>query len=561
MLVLIRKTRRRSLMKRHWTNEELAEHWTLSSKELDLVGDSKTDHTRLGAACLLKYFQHEGRFPAQKQDVPPIVIMHLAQQVGVIPEKIIPYDWEGRTIKAHRAAIRMFLGVHEATLADEETMVEWLCQQVLAEQRQEVALIASAYTYSKEQHIEPPTPGRVRRLVHTAIHRFDERLCATIMQRLPVETRTHLDALLTVMIPEAEVRKETMSTERDAQAEEGTEGTAEEPTPPRPQSALHFLKQDAGPVGLERVLQESTKLERIHQLGLPADLFAQISAKTLDRYRQRVAVEELQEVRRHPDPIRFTRLSAYCWRRRQEIVDTLVDLLMDVIHHMSTKAERRVEQAFIKDIKKVSGKTNLLFRLAEAVVDKPDGTIREVVFPVVSEQTLRDLVKEYKAGGSAYQQNVQKAMRGPYSKHYRRMVPVILKHLAFCSNTRRTNPSSRRWNCSKNMSMSPSPKPTSPAPRPFPSTTLYPPPGATWWSHAIQQARPDRSVASIMNYVCYKRSERKSAAKNCGSGMPIASAIPMTTCPKTLRANATPTMLPYASPRMSTSSSVDSSKR
>jgi hypothetical protein len=54
-----------------------------------------------------------------------------------------------------------------------------------------------------------------------------------------------------------------------------------------------------------------------------------------------------------------------------------------------------VEKAFVKDIKKVSGKTTLLFRLAEAAVDKPDGTIREVVFPVVSEQTLRDLVKEY----------------------------------------------------------------------------------------------------------------------------------------------------------------------
>jgi hypothetical protein len=183
-------------MKRHWTNEELAEHCTLSSKELDLVGDSKTDHTRLGAACLLKYFQHEERFPAQKQDVPPIVIVHLAQQLGVIPEKIIPYDWDGRSIKAHRAAIRTFLGVHEATLADEETMVEWLCQQVPAEQRQEEALIASVYTYCKELHIEPPTPDCVRRLVHTAIHRFDERLCATIMQRLSVETRTHLEVTL-----------------------------------------------------------------------------------------------------------------------------------------------------------------------------------------------------------------------------------------------------------------------------------------------------------------------------------------------------------------------------
>jgi TnpA family transposase len=419
-------------MKRHWTNEELAEHWTLSSKELDLIGDSKTDHNLLGAACLLKYFQYEGRFPAQKQDVPPIVIVHLAQQLGVIPEKIIPYDWDGRTIKAHRAAIRTFLDVHEATLADEEAVVEWLCQQVLAEQRQEDALIASVYTRCKDERIEPPTPDRVRRLVHTAIHRFDEQLCASIMQRLSTETRTHLDALLTVVIAEAEEREETMSTEQVAQAEEGREGTPEEPAPPRPQSALQALKQDTGPVGLERVLQEIEKLERIHQLGLPADLFAQVSAKTLDSYRQRIAVEELQEVRRHPDPIRFTLLSAYCWRRRQEIVDTLVELLMDVVHHLGTKAERRVEKAFVKDIKKVSGKTTLLFRLAEAAVDKPDGTIREVVFPVVSEQTLRDLVKEYKAGG--YQQQVQKAMRGPYSKHYRRMVPVILKHLAFCSS-------------------------------------------------------------------------------------------------------------------------------
>src|SRR5260370_22474206 len=44
------------------------------------------------------------------------------------------------------------------------------------------------------------------------------------------------------------------------------------------------------------------------------------------------------------------------------------------------------------------------------------------------------MVKEYKGGGSVYQQQVQKAMRGPYRKQYRRMVPVILKHLAFCSS-------------------------------------------------------------------------------------------------------------------------------
>lgn len=50
----------RICMKRQWTDEELEAHFTLHSTELDLVGDSKTDHNLLGFAILLKYFQYEG---------------------------------------------------------------------------------------------------------------------------------------------------------------------------------------------------------------------------------------------------------------------------------------------------------------------------------------------------------------------------------------------------------------------------------------------------------------------------------------------------------------------
>lgn len=68
-------------------------------------------------------------------------------------------------------------------------------------------------------------------------------------------------------------------------AEAGTAEVPLEPVPPRPQSALHALKQDIGPLGLERVQQEIDKLECIDQLGLPADLFAHVSARTLESYR------------------------------------------------------------------------------------------------------------------------------------------------------------------------------------------------------------------------------------------------------------------------------------
>lgn len=421
-------------MKRQWTQEELLTHFTLSPHELDLIGDSKADHTLLGFAVLLKYFHYEGRFPSHKQEVPSLIIAHLAQQLGIVPEKILAYDWEGRTIKAHRAAIRTFLQVREATLADEEAMIEWLCHQVLPEQRQEDVIIASVYTYCKEGRLDPPTSDRIQRLVHSALRRFDERFCASMMKQLSSETRRRLDDLLTVLSPETEEPQEMRSSQAEMPGVEEKEVLPLEPALSRAPSALHVLKQDAGPVGLASVLQEIAKLERIHQMALPADLFSQVSPKILQGYRQRIAVEELQEVRRHPDPIRLTLLSAFCWVRRQEIVDTLVELLMEVIHHLETRAERRVEKAFLNDIKKVSGKTNILFRLAEAVVEQPDGVVRDVVFSVITEQTLRDLVKEYKATGSAYQQKVQTVMRASYSRHYRRMVPVILKHLEFCSN-------------------------------------------------------------------------------------------------------------------------------
>jgi len=96
-------------VKRQWTAEELAEHWTLHPDDLTLL-TNKAAATRLGSALLLKYFQYEGRFPQHRGDIPPAAIVHVAQQLGIPPELLIQYDWNGRTIEFHRAQIRQALG-------------------------------------------------------------------------------------------------------------------------------------------------------------------------------------------------------------------------------------------------------------------------------------------------------------------------------------------------------------------------------------------------------------------------------------------------------------------
>jgi hypothetical protein len=46
----------------------------------------------------------------------------------------------------------------------------------------------------------------------------------------------------------------------------------------------------------------------------------------------------------------------------------------------------------------------------KAAIAEPDGIIEQVIFPVVSPQTLKDLVAEYKASGAAYRRRVHNLM-------------------------------------------------------------------------------------------------------------------------------------------------------
>lgn len=78
-------------MKRQWTEEELIEQWTLLPDELTLMA-SLADHNRLGFTILLKFFQNQGFFPADRQQVPTAVIGFLARQLSLPLEDCLRYN-------------------------------------------------------------------------------------------------------------------------------------------------------------------------------------------------------------------------------------------------------------------------------------------------------------------------------------------------------------------------------------------------------------------------------------------------------------------------------------
>src|SRR5438874_476242 len=112
----------------------------------------------------------------------------------------------------------------------------------------------------------------------------------------------------------------------------------------------------------------------------------------------------------------------------------LVDLLVLIIHRIGMRAERKAIKELVQDLERVDGKTTLLYKLATAALEQPNGIVKDVLFPVVGEPTLTAFVKEYRTQGPLYRRYVHTSLRRSYSYHYRRRLPLLLEGLTFRSN-------------------------------------------------------------------------------------------------------------------------------
>lgn len=396
-------------MKQNWELDDLIEFWTLLPTEIKFL-ESKIGINRLIYAVFLKFFQYAHRFPDKSTDIPESVIKYLAPQVDIPVAEYYNYQWQQRSIMRFRGEIRNYLGIKKATDKDLEEMINWLISSVLSlESNFEYLYVAVEQKFS-QLRIETPTGNRIERLIRSAVRQFEDQLFDTISKSLSDETCTNIDNLLITSDKENE------------------EGSYDKP------SLFSYLNSDPGRVSLDSFFCEVEKLEHLRSLKLPENLFNNLSKKVLETYARRAATEPPRELRSHPISIRYTLVAAFCWFRLQEVTDNLVDLLISIIHSIGRRAERKVDTELIKDFKKVTGKNHLLYQIANASLEKPDGAVKEVIFPVVDEKTLLNLVKEFKSKGTAYRQKVHIVIRSSYSRHYRRLVPKLLSMLEFRSN-------------------------------------------------------------------------------------------------------------------------------
>jgi hypothetical protein len=97
---------------------------------------------------------------------------------------------------AQRVQIREFMGFREATVQDGHELVVWSVARVLPIEHREDHVREAVFDRCRAQHIEPPSAGRVDRLVRSGIHIFEEHWCASVFEQLGAATQLALDDLI-----------------------------------------------------------------------------------------------------------------------------------------------------------------------------------------------------------------------------------------------------------------------------------------------------------------------------------------------------------------------------
>ncbi|MGN9788628.1 Tn3 family transposase [Nonomuraea sp. ZG12] len=428
--------------------DELVGNWMLLDEEMNLL-TGRRGPTKLGFALMLKFHQLHGRFPRGRAELPDDAVDYVARAVKVPASDLAFYEWDGRTSKDHRTDIRTFTGFRDCGVDDAEKAAKWLADDVCKAERRPDRVRVALLNHLREEQIEPPSKLRLQRIIGSALEQAEKTLTLRIASRIETDV---VERMLTLIAPrtgrsddedagDGEDSDEIGSGERGADqgrtdgpvTDEGEEELEE--ADPEGADVFAVIREEPGNVSVKTMEREVFKLGAIEAVGLPEGLFDDVAPGVLLAWRARVAVEAPSHLRAHPDEIKVTLLAAYLYCRRREIIDALVDLLITTVQRINARADTRVTEEFVAELKRVSGKENILFKMTQAALEAPQETISEAIYPVVpgGVDTLVALWHEYQAKGSTYRQHRQRVFKASYTNHYRTGLIQILEALEFGS--------------------------------------------------------------------------------------------------------------------------------
>lgn len=373
----------------HLSQDELIEHFTLTQEERYHLPEWRKEKNVLGFAVLLKALSFLGFPPRRKEDVPFIIVTWMSQQLNVDPKEYEKYKWKSRLWDIHLASIRKFTGFGPGNEEDSQAVAQYLVDEG-RKYPSRSKMYAGAISRCRDIHLELPTEKELQRLVNSAWQQYLNTICQKISDRLAPNIKDMMDKCI---------------------------------DPSKDKNRYEWMKTLLGEIG---------RLQYVNGFGIKADPHLRdIPDEVLKLIRERAAPEGAYQMKRHLADIMYAFLAVLLHYRQMELTDNILDIFLHLVKGIEKKTDKKLEKELIKSIQTVYKKREVLYRLAKASTQNPQGTVEDVVFAAVGKNTLIQIVEEFEGHELRYENTQIKEKKRRYTGNYRKMMKPILETLVF----------------------------------------------------------------------------------------------------------------------------------
>jgi hypothetical protein len=308
----------------------------------------------------------------------------------------------------HLSTIRHLTEFRPCQEGDHPEIIHWLVDAAKNHPTRS-KMFAAAIDRCRQLRLELPTEKKLQRIVSSAWQQYLNATCQMITDRLSPEQKERINNCL----------------KSEVNARDSYEG----------------IKKNPGKFGLKTLLNEISRLQIINSFKISAECHLQdIPEEVLKLLRERAAPEGSFQMKRHPLNIRYAFLAVLFHFRRMELTDNIVDIFLELIHRIDKKADRKLEHDLVSNIQSVYKKREILYKLAKASTQNPDGIVKSVVFSVIGEDVLQQIITEYEGKELNYDSHRAQEKTGKYIHSHRRMMKPVLDILVFRTNNPVRNP-------------------------------------------------------------------------------------------------------------------------
>ena len=220
------------------SEQAFATVWGLSYSDFEFLS-RYGEQSQVMIACQLLYFRQCGKFPGDRSELDPDVVVYVADQIGTADDSA--YSFFGDTARRQRSAILDFLGIRRASQRHRGILQAWMAEHLGGRDMDLADWMEHGYGQALRMGVFIPSDKIMERLARSARRSFREDFLARVAYRLSIGTVGKLEWAL---------------------------------SEPLAATGFQRLKDDVGAVSLESVLSAAQKVAFVEQLDLPLDMLS-----------------------------------------------------------------------------------------------------------------------------------------------------------------------------------------------------------------------------------------------------------------------------------------------